>query len=211
MPFVPVANVAEVEIRMLLDGQKVENTLWFENAGAVTALNMGILTTALYDWWDTYYKPLTWNGTQLREIYAVDQTTNTGPTNTLSGGGLVGTGGANAASNNVSVTVSFRTDLRGRSFRGRNYMLGLPLTILANQNQITAGYAADLITAYTALVGPGAFATGWTWGVASRFSGVDADGDPIPRVAGVFTPITSVVITDLIVDSQRRRLPARGT
>ena len=51
---------------------------------------------------------------------------------------------------------------------------------------------------------------GYTWVVASRFSGVDAEGDPIPRAAGITTPITTVLIVDNLVDSQRRRLSGRG-
>jgi len=46
--------------------------------------------------------------------------------------------------------------------------------------------------------------------VASRFSGVDGDGKPIPRTAGVVTPISNVIVVDRVLDSQRRRLPGRG-
>jgi len=46
--------------------------------------------------------------------------------------------------------------------------------------------------------------------VVSRFSGVDADGHPIPRTTGVSTLVASVAIVDPVIDSQRRRLPGRG-
>jgi hypothetical protein len=46
--------------------------------------------------------------------------------------------------------------------------------------------------------------------VASRFSGVDSNGKPIPRSEGIGTPITSVTVVDPIIDNQRRRLPGRG-
>jgi hypothetical protein len=48
------------------------------------------------------------------------------------------------------------------------------------------------------------------WVVVSRFSGVDVNGDPIPRAAGVVNIITAVLAVDNTVDSQRRRLPHRG-
>jgi hypothetical protein len=48
------------------------------------------------------------------------------------------------------------------------------------------------------------------WVVVSRFSGVDAEGHPIPRAAGVVNIITAVLAVDNTVDSQRRRLPHRG-
>jgi hypothetical protein len=44
----------------------------------------------------------------------------------------------------------------------------------------------------------------------SRFSGVDEDGRPIPRVAGISTVVLSYGVTDNNLDSQRRRLAGRG-
>jgi cation transporter-like permease len=71
-------------------------------------------------------------------------------------------------------------------------------------------YVEACITQYTAFMDAISTA-GWTWVIASRFSGVDPDtGDPIPRVAGVTTPVTNVVCTDATLDAQRRRLPGRG-
>jgi hypothetical protein len=210
MPFVPVANVAESELRMLLGGERVENTLAFQHDGAILASDLSDLNDALKHWWTVDYAPLTWDATQLREIYSADQTTSTGPASTLDGGGEHGAGGSNVVANNVTVVVSFRTDFRGRSFRGRNYIAGIPTPQFSDANHIESSYATSLISAYNSLLGPDALVTGFTWGVVSRFSGVDVNHKPIPRVAGVFTPITQVVITDLVADSQRRRLPGRG-
>jgi hypothetical protein len=76
-------------------------------------------------------------------------------------------------------------------------------------NQIDSATAAAFVDAYSLLLDFGQD-IGASWVVVSRFSGVDANGDPIPRAAGVTTPITSVLVVDNIVDSQRRRLPGRG-
>ena len=61
-----------------------------------------------------------------------------------------------------------------------------------------------ILTTVTATPSP------WVWVIVSRYSGVDGDGRPVPRVAGVTTPVTNVVAVDGTVDSMRRRLPGRG-
>lgn len=210
MPFVPVENVAEAEMRMLLDNQKIENTLWFQHDGEILAADLDELTDALQHWWDVSYAGLTTGLNFLREVFAADQTSSTGLVSTHDGEGANGDGSTTYLPNNVSIVASFRTAQRGRSFRGRNYIAGIPTDKTSDANHIQSSYASEIITAYNDLLGPDALVTGWTWGVASRFSGVDGDGKPIPREAGIFTPITATVVVDLVIDSQRRRLPGRG-
>jgi hypothetical protein len=67
----------------------------------------------------------------------------------------------------------------------------------------------DILAAYVALVAA-VEPDGWDHVVVSRFSGVDEDGRPIPRVAGVSTVVLSYGVTDNNLDSQRRRLAGRG-
>jgi len=110
--------------------------------------------------------------------------------------------------NNVAVTVSFRTGLSGRFARGRNYVSGLSEDAVV-LNTVDSAVLADIQAGYEALQDVASDNTS-TWVVVSRFSGVDGDGVPIPRVEGVTTPITAVIIVDSIIDSQRRRLPGRG-
>jgi len=86
----------------------------------------------------------------------------------------------------------------------------MPLERMAAQNEVESTFASDLTSAYIQRredLDSGDF----TWVVVSRFSGVDPDtGKPIPREAGVATPVLAPLVTDLTVDSQRRRLPGRG-
>jgi hypothetical protein len=210
VPFVPVPNTALVEIRMLCDSQRIENTLWFLHDDSIDATELNTLGGAVLGWYLSDMVPLLNFQVTLREIYSTDQTTATGAANTQDGGGAAGTKSGTASPNNSTIAVSFRTASRGRSFRGRNYFPLIDRDDMADLNHINASFASDIISAYNSLLGPDALVTGWTWVVASRFSGVDVDGDPIPRVSGIPTPITQVVITDLVVDSMRRRLPARG-
>jgi hypothetical protein len=209
MPFVPVPNAALAEIRMTVDSQQVENTLWFAGTTEPDAPSLVTLANNVAGWWIDNYAPLVGAEVILREVYVSSQHSADGPTSTFVP--PVTTTGAiseEVMPNNVALTVSFRTAFRGRSRRGRNYVVGLVQSQVV-VNTITAAVAASWIDAYEA-VGTAVSGTGFTWVVASRFSGVDADGRPIPRAEGIVTPVSAVVIVDRIVDSQRRRLPGRG-
>jgi len=210
MPFVPVAATVLVEMRMTADLQEVENTLYFEFEDPFTNIEMLNLGDDLVTWWINFYAPNIWEGVQLREVVVTnltsatsDQVSSTVPPATT---GQLGT---DPLPTNVSLTISFRTALRGRSFRGRNYVVGMVEAQTIGANTVDSAVIADWITCYEELLTIAA-SNATAWVVVSRFSGVDGNGDPIPRVAGVTTPINSVVIVDNVVDSQRRRLPGRG-
>jgi hypothetical protein len=195
---------------MTLDLQQVENTLWFDMGEAPSEANLLVLNNALAAWWADFYAPLVAADVQLVEIACTSMDTATGPQIILPAPpGTFGLVGQPALPNSVSLAVSFRTATRGRSFRGRNYVVGLTETQVTN-NTVTSGVASSWQAAYAELL-TFADTPGNTWVVASRFSGVDAGtGQPIPRVTGLATQITSVTVVDQIIDGQRRRLPKRG-
>ena len=210
MPFVPVPNTVLAELRMLYDSQKVENTLWFDLGAAPDTTTMEALAGGLLSWWTDEYAPLCSVGVQLREVCITDMSSATGPQVIQAATtGNVGLNTSAAKPSSAALTVSFRTASRGRSFRGRNYVLGLTQDSL-NLNTVTDVFANACVAAYSALLPAGTAEHPGTWVVASRFSGVDADKKPIPRVTGIATPITQVSVVDKTVDSQRRRLPGRG-
>lgn len=196
---------------MTLDGQRVENTLWFEFGTPPLAADLTALGDILLTWWGTNIGPLASQGLQVREVVCTSMHSAVAPQATSTPSGALTGGSVNEIMpNNVSMTVSFRTGLRGRSFRGRNYVTGLTIDQVTG-NQIIPAVVADFIAAYEAL-GTAISGSGWTWIVASRFSGVDpTTKKPIPRAAGVTEPVIAVVVVDAFVDSQRRRLPTRGT
>jgi hypothetical protein len=210
MPFVPVANTVLAELRMTADNQFVENTLYFEYLTLPTLTEMQTLGQALIDWWDANIAPLVWIGVELREVVVTALNSGTGLQATVVPAVTqLGELNVSALPMNVSLTISFRTGLRGRSFRGRNYIVGLVEGQTTSANEVVSATSAAFVDAYNLLLDFGQD-IGASWVVVSRFSGVDSNGDPIPRAAGVTTPITSVLVVDNIVDSQRRRLPGRG-
>lgn len=210
MPFVPVDSTVLVECRMTLQDQKVENTLWVNFPTEPNVAVMNALAADILDWWISDYATLCSDNVVLREVVCTYQGTNTGAQVSLPApGGTNGNLTGPQLPNNNSLTVSFRTANRGRSFRGRNYIVGLIIGSVVDNNAVP-GYVNAVTDAYEKLLPGGGALTAGTWVVASRFSGVDADDKPIPRAAGVVTPITSVLVVDSTIDSQRRRLPGRG-
>jgi len=203
MAFIPVPNCVQYELRMLFDNQEVENTLWGEFPGTPTAAGINDMCEALSGWWVTNIKPNVVSTLQLLEVYGSDQSASTGPESTfVPTGTQAGTLASPALPNNVALCISFRTQLRGRSYRGRNYLPGIAEDGVTN-NVFLAARTAMFVSAYTSLIG--LFNdNAQTWVVASRFT------SNAPRITGVAEPITAVVATDPIVDSQRRRLPGRG-
>ena len=210
MPFVPALNTVLVEIRMLWDGQRVENTLYFSSGSPPEPGAMATLGNNIIAWWQENIAPLTSTGVILREVVVTDLTSDIGPQVTqVPSGVLAGLVSDESLPNSTTLAVSFRTANRGRSFRGRNYFVGLT-DGQVNGNNVLSTLADDLVTAYD-LLNATPFQPTWVWSVVSRYSGVDpVTGDPLPREDAVVTPILTVLVTDLVVDTQRRRLPGRG-
>jgi len=195
---------------MNLDSQKIENTLYWKKASAWSIGDLVGLGNSLLLWWTTYYDVFVSSSVTLSEIYLTDLTSSTSIVQSVPAPTPHPAGSRSAAAlpNNVALTISFRSGQRGRSFRGRNYISGFSEDAVV-LNTVDSAVIADIETAYNALFDV-ASDNSCFWVIASRFSGVDGDGVPIPRVAGLTTDITSVLVVDPIVDSQRRRLPGRG-
>lgn len=209
MPFVPTANVVQAELRFTYDLQKCENVLDFLMDDAPTPEVMLELGDILATWWKETASARVVSGVQLREVYLTDQSSATGPAVT-STEGLPWPGAINleGAPSNVAACISFRTAARGRSFRGRNYLLGISNEDI-NTNTLTPTYLDAWVGYYEAMA-TAALGVGATHVVVSRFSGieiVDGKRKPIPREAGIATPVITYTFSDSTVDSQRARLP----
>lgn len=209
MAFIPVNNAAKAALKFTAFGQQLVNTLWFIKDGGWTESDLTDLCTALNSWVVGEYAPLMSNDCSYIGSTAVDMSAEgqEGVEVNLStpeeGGNVVA-----GLPLNVTAAVKFLTGFTGRSNRGRNYFVGL------GENQVTGNtLESAAITAiqgaYDAL-GSYLLDMGATHVVASLFSGVDSEGKPIPRSAGVTRSVTSYAM-DQFADSMRRRLTGRGT
>lgn len=201
--YVPAAIGAV--IRMKCIGQDVVNTLGFVRNTPATPTPGEVQTLAqvLSQAWVNNILPQLPSQVTLEMVTTRDITQQGGPVSEYSGdagepGMLVG----NLLPNSNTIAVSFRTGFAGAANRGRNYWAALMESEVTDST--VAGTKINLIiAAYAALSGAGTIMPGWQWAVISRKL-------VPPLIVGRALPIVSVVVTDSVVDSQRRRLPGRG-
>lgn len=204
MPFIPTPQGASVEFRYTVAGQQIENVIAVRSDDSSPGFILPDIGLAALEWAEATYMPLLSQDVTLREVYVTDITSDSGGTYTATPlAPVVGGVTEPAVANNVAFCLCLRTDKRGRSYRGRWYAGGFTRLGVVD-SQIPASFAnalaaalADLKTAFTSV--------GCTWCVLSKRN------NNAPRTAGVLTPVSIVTFTDLVVDSQRRRLPGRGT
>jgi len=209
MPFVPLENGVRVEFVYNQDGQIVENVQYAQFTSVPDASDMAALGLELAGWWSSDMSGNVSNTVHLVLIRIKGLTTDSEPAIEYTTGlPLTGAQSGVALPNNVTLAIKFNTGLAGRSFRGRNYFVGL------GENQVTGNSLVEatrdaIVDAYETLAAS-LIGDDLALVVLSLFSGVDEEGHPIPREAGVATPVTSFSM-DLNTDSQRRRLTGRGS
>lgn len=203
--FVPFPNAAQFNLRLLLQGQQSQSTLYF-NTGFGTdwdADNLRQMCEYLRTWWITNIRPIVSNTAILTEVQGVSLYSELAPVASFSGDGAsAGVQEAQPMPNNVTFALSFRSNVRGRGSRGRNYAYGLTEPQVSG-NYIDAGVTQSWIDAYQ-LLRAGDRPVPCDWVVASRYY------NKLPRAQGVTTEVLNVIVVDNFVDSQRRRLPSRG-
>lgn len=209
MAFIPVTNTVQTNIRYTQIGQLLMNGLYWHKATPWTLTEVQALADDLWDAWATNMMIDLSTSLTLTEVQAIDLTTATSSiashVQTLSGSD----GGAPMTPNDAFV-LKLNTASRGRSFRGRIYLPGLTNNHQATLAVLSTTAANNLLGNLQGIQTAIEASSGADLVVVSRYSGVDVNGDPIPRASGVATPVTSISYSDLNMDSQRRRLPGRG-
>lgn len=203
MAFIPVPGVIETRIRGTLDGQQVENTMYWTDLTLPGEPRVGLCASAVRDCLTLYWLAHLPAAYEAREVYAIDLSSATGSTATAPfPSGSNGERAGEALPNNCSFVISFRTALRGRSFRGRIYWPGLDASSVTG-NEVTETYAGQILLAVGA-TRSALFLDDFQHTVVSRYSG------GAPRAVGLPSIVTEILYVDRFVDSQRRRLPGRG-
>lgn len=202
MAFIPVPNTALAEVVVVWDGQICENTLYFLGAAAWDATTLTALGGELVAWWNTNIKSLVCTNTALSRVRLTSLESQSAPgIEYTTGLPITGTGATACMPNNVSAAIAFITALRGRSYRGRNYVIGLQEGQVVG-NLLDASVAAAYVAAYAALDTAVTANSGQHVVVSRQLNNV-------PRVTGVATIVTAYSM-ERVIDSQRRRLPGRG-
>lgn len=196
--------ITKIDLIQSLDEQVVVNSVY---AKRDTVWSVPIATNVALDtidWWETYIAPRLTTSTQL-ELVRVTQLDD--PDGFIieenSGLPINGTVALEPEPSNVSVVVSFRSGLRGRRNRGRNFLGGIPQAAIATNN-VDDTYMGQLVAAYEAL-NSDVFIPNDAYHVI--YSCRDIGGEDL---SGVGVVVTSYLVNP-IVATQRRRLPGRGS
>lgn len=204
MPFVPTPDTAKVEMRYNYVGQQVENLLYFKCNTGISPAKMIDLGEYLIDTWIADVQSGSPDSLRLREVFITDLTTESSPAVTVTTGLPADGGTATQSSpNNVTLTCSFRTFGRGRSSRGRNYLLGIREDEVGD-NIVATGFKNRWSEFFNDITDPFPLSDDWTWSVVSLVH------NKAPRSEGLVQQVLTHVYVDSTVDSQRRRLPGRG-
>lgn len=202
MPFQPVPFTTRVELIYNSNGQICENVLHYKSLAEASAADLNALAAEMVVQWGTFLKPLTHSASSLITVKctALDDEFAPGIEYTT-GLPIAGTRTGTQAPNNVTVATRFLTALRGRSFRGRAYHIGISTTDISG-NEITSTFQTNLRNAWIGLMSIESTPV-FAQCVVSRYQG------GVLRPEGHAQDITNVQI-DKTLDSQRRRLPGRG-
>lgn len=204
MAFIPAPNVTLIELRYLWFDQQCANTLYVEGSAPQDAVEMILFSGTIINWWRAFIAPLVSESVTLKSIYMRDLTTESS-TSVEVPVSAPNTGTVTASSslpNSNTWTVSFRTQLAGRSYRGRNYVLGLTEAHVSG-NTVNFAVCENYVAAYNQLKTEITDAN-LTWVIVSRYH------NKLPRATAVTTPVLTVTYEDQVIDGQRRRLPGRG-
>jgi hypothetical protein len=196
-------NIVKVAMLFARDTRTLVNTFHVFNA---TGWNIGTMTTlanAVVTWWNTVYKlavpsPIALTGIQVRLYNPANPLAVDVPVSPSSPGTRPG----NAEAGNVSLSLSERTGLAGRAFRGRIYAPGISEQD-ANQNDTMASAAAVLFGNAIANLVFGALPAG---NILHIFHRPGLVAKPLDNTSN---PVNTYVI-EALLDSQRRRLASRG-
>lgn len=201
-PYIEVPETAEVRLKYLTPGGVAENVINFQKDGGWAPGEMEDLANAVKDSWETNISTDVTEDVSLDEVVATDISTETGPQFALPAG-ISGAIASPALPQNVTLAIAFRTGLRGRSYRGRLYYVGLAESQVVG-DQVSEAFQGGIIENFEAFFeGVSDAVPGATHVVVSRCQ------DDAWLTTAVVTPVLTYT-ADRTIDTQKRRLLGHG-
>lgn len=198
-----VANVRQFAMVFDWQGQPAVNVYHIKRATGWDGVEEFTRASSLRDWWESSIKPEVSTACSLVQIKIRDLEPANQPTYIYESGlPIAGDSSATPAPTNVTACVTWRTDLSGRSYRGRTYHVGITTTKFS-LSRLTTVVQGEMIDMYTALITAVEATAGDTLCIVSYRSGGQLRDTPLS------TDVTSCYV-DRNLDSMRRRLPGRG-
>lgn len=190
----PAPGIIAVEAVWNQEDQPCENTFHYHTSSTIdVALLQAIMST--YQTWAAAHPAMFSNVCALIKMQARDLSSSSGASviDNISPP-VLGTNASGNLPNNVSFALKRQTGIRGRANRGRLYMIGLPQDNMQSGNQDIKSTSADnFVSNYTNLL-------------LAQLSDNSVTEVIYHKAHGTGTPVIGYAYTDLVVDSQRRRL-----
>lgn len=200
--YVPADKTAELSMLYFTGGEKAENVFHVLGTAEWTYTLLGTLAAAAAAYETASFRTLRSSSTELIQVTATDLSSQTGPSYIDAlGAPIVGTE-SGSLPNNVTIAIKHNTLLRGRSFRGRTFWIGLWPSAVEGQ-QVIGTILSQLLGSMNGFNAALAGTNGGQLAVVSRRH------NNAPRGAAVVTPVDHFSI-ESTVDSQRRRLPGHN-
>ena len=196
--FVPAVNCAEVTVNGSQSGWPCQFGIAAEHDGVITSPDIDDLLEIFDTWISESLLSVMCPGAIVNNVAARDLTTE----DSFDISSVIdepGTGSGDCLPAQVSVCITKRTSLSGRSRRGRMYLYGVRSDLTSDTRHLTSGGLASYNLVANSLTAS-FVSTEWTPVVLSRVSA------GVPRVTALITPITFMECRDTRLDTQRRRL-----
>ena len=150
MPFVPIPDTVQVDFIGELGGKEVIWGWQWQRDGGWSVGGADTLAADMFAWWDERILLNTAPQYLLNTIRVTDLSSSVGFVYDWTDA-LPQAGGAASPSSaaNVAAVVSFKTGNRGRAYRGRCYLPGVPEGFL-DVNTLSDAYRGNLLAAFVA-------------------------------------------------------------
>lgn len=205
MPVVPDnPEVCRVVMKYHRDTREFQNVFHVRLVGGWVFSDMVALAGSFKDWWNTSYKT-----TQTADIALFEvQVRLLDPSAPLAvdlpvSPAIPGSNGVTTESGNVTETISWRTGLAGRAYRGRTYVPTMREDMVNEDDSVKSAQVAGLASVANALAADILPALAK---LVIFHTPIAGDPKPLDNTANDVL----FAIIENIIDSQRRRLPGRG-
>lgn len=200
MPFQPIVNAVEAVLHFNDGANDLANVLHFQFTSAYTSTDLIALGGLIDGVVASNYLPLIYDSVAYvaTTVRGLSVANDISATVTTSAGN--GTAGVTGLPSNVSFCLTLRSGLTGRSARGRFFAMPTIIGNLTTPDVFSSTYANALVTMLQGIQ-TAAAAVPATLVIASRITA------GAPRTSGVTFPVVSISHRNLLVDSQRGRLP----
>lgn len=207
-PFIPIDKCIRVELIYKNGPLVAENVIYFDCSFAPAVTDLPALASTIITEWSNNLRAKISNNWSLTSVKITSMQSAIAPMLEYTTGlPLAGSNNTPAAPPNVTICISFKTGMSGRSARGRVYHIGIGANVVSHQGAVTPA-TADLIR-----TGWANFITAVVWsGTSPELIHCVASfrTNKQWRDQGVKYEVTSYTLADYNADSMRRRLPGRG-